>query len=102
MYKRIENAIETVPDICTILNADLTLGIPESEEDITSSLVNNRIIDPLLGEEIQQMKRFHNIVVHRYGKIDDIVAFKILAEHLPAFEWFYDKIDVIVSEAHKV
>jgi len=34
IYKRIEYAIENVLDICAIINADLNLGIPESEDDI--------------------------------------------------------------------
>jgi uncharacterized protein YutE (UPF0331/DUF86 family) len=90
IYKRIEYAIENVIDICAMINADLNLGIPESEDDIISSLVNNDIIEYSLGEEIQQMKRFRNIVVHQYGKIDDAIAYKILTEQLASFTRFRD------------
>jgi uncharacterized protein YutE (UPF0331/DUF86 family) len=82
IYKRVEYAIENVLDICAMINADLTLGIPESEDDIITSLVKYHILDPVTGEEIKQMKRFRNIVVHRYGKIDDLVAYEILKDQL--------------------
>lgn len=34
MYKRIEFSIENVFDICAIINTDLRLGIPRSDDDI--------------------------------------------------------------------
>jgi len=34
IYKRVEFAIENVFDICAVINADLDLGIPGSDEDM--------------------------------------------------------------------
>ncbi len=39
MYKRIEFCIEDVFDIGAIINADLKLGIPRSDDDILEILV---------------------------------------------------------------
>ena len=44
MYKRIEFCIQNVFDICAILDTDLRLGIPHSDEDILEIMVANGII----------------------------------------------------------
>jgi uncharacterized protein YutE (UPF0331/DUF86 family) len=98
IYKRIEYAIENVIDICAMINADLNLGIPESEDDIISSLVNNGVIEQSLGEDIRQMKRFRNIVVHQYGKIDDVIAYEILTEQLSSFTRFRDAMNLYLKQ----
>jgi uncharacterized protein YutE (UPF0331/DUF86 family) len=59
--------------------------MPECEENIIESLVNKGILTQKMGNEIRMMKGFRNIVVHRYGKIDDIVAYKILKERMDDF-----------------
>jgi uncharacterized protein YutE (UPF0331/DUF86 family) len=98
IYKRIEYAIENVIDICAMINADLNLGIPESEDDIISSLVNNGIIEYSLSDEIRQMKRFRNIVVHQYGKIDDLIAYEILTERLSSFTQFKEIMNLYLDQ----
>ncbi len=71
IYKRVEFAIENVFDICAIINADLDLGIPGSDEDIVENLIKNNILSMKMKEKLKMMKGFRNILVHRYGKIDD-------------------------------
>jgi len=39
------------------------------------------------------MKGFRNILVHRYGKIDDKLAFRILKENLGDFYEFMKEIE---------
>ena len=34
IYKKIEYALENVIDICSILNSDLSLGVPADDEDV--------------------------------------------------------------------
>jgi len=46
-----------------------------------------------MGEKLKAMKGFRNIVVHRYGRIDDRIAFEILKENLPDFYAFIRKIE---------
>ncbi|MCK8518047.1 hypothetical protein [Methanoculleus sp. 7T] len=48
IYKRIEYAI----DICAILNADLHLGVPGTDEDILENLMPNGAIDDALALSI--------------------------------------------------
>lgn len=93
IYKRVEFAIENVFDICAIINADLNLGIPGSDEDIVENLIKNNILSMKMKEKLKMMKGFRNILVHRYGKIDDKLAFRILKENLGDFHEFMREIE---------
>jgi uncharacterized protein YutE (UPF0331/DUF86 family) len=93
MYKRIEFAVETVFDICAIINTDLELGIPGNEEDIVENLVKNDILSEEMRVKLKAMKGFRNILVHRYGKIDDKLAFNLLKENLKDFYLFNRRIE---------
>ncbi len=92
MYKRIEFCIEDVFDICAIINADLKLGIPRSDDDILEILVRNGVIDEEMKAKLKGMKGFRNIIVHRYAGIDDRLAFEFFSEKLTDFEEFIEKI----------
>jgi len=100
IYKRIEFAIEDVFDICAILNTDLALGVPGEDEDILTHLVQNEIISSGMLEKIQGMRGFRNIVVHRYGTIDDTLAFKLLKENIGDFSLFTAEIEKILRHYH--
>ena len=92
IYERLEYAIENVFDICHVINADLSLGIPSSEEDVIQNLRNKGIIDSDISDKLMAMRRFRNVVVHRYGKIDDRIAFSLLANEMGDFQRFNDRI----------
>lgn len=93
IYKRIEYAIENVFDICAILNADLKLGIPGEDEDTIIHLVTHGIISSEMHEKLRTMKGFRNLVVHRYGRMNDEIAFSILQENLGDFALFKQAIE---------
>ena len=76
MYKRIEFSIENAFDICAIINTDLRLGIPRSDGDILEIMVRKNIIDNKMKEKLKSMKGFRNIIVHRYGGIDDELSYE--------------------------
>ena len=93
IYKRVEFCIEDVFDICAIINTDLELGIPGGDEDIVENLVKNRILNEEMMGKLKAMKGFRNIVVHRYGVIDDKIAFEILKKNLQDFYRFISEIE---------
>ena len=76
IYKRIEASIQEVINICSIINSDLKLGIPSNRDDIISALMDTNIISKKMTEKIRQLKGFRNFLVHRYGSINDEVAFE--------------------------
>jgi len=98
IYKRLEFSIENIFDICSILNSDLKLGVPGEEEDVFENLLRENIISNEMGEKLRAMKAFRNILVHRYGKIDDEIAFNILKKHLPDFYDFMEKIEELLKK----
>jgi uncharacterized protein YutE (UPF0331/DUF86 family) len=92
-----EFAIEDVFDICAIINTDRALGIPGADEDILDHLMGARILSHALIEKIHRMRGFRNIVVHRYGKIDDKLAFNLLHEESGDFAEFIGEIETFLS-----
>lgn len=100
IYKKIEFAIENILDICNIINSDLRLGTPETEDSILENLKNNRIFDKKVIDIISEMKKFRNILVHKYGKINDKKAFEDIKEGLKDFEIIVKEIENFL-EKHK-
>jgi len=98
IYKRMEYAIENVFDICSIINSDLKLGVPVDNEDILNNLYEADVIDNITMDQLKSMKGFRNILVHRYGKIEDDMAFKILNDNLDYFDHFLEVIEEFMKK----
>lgn len=98
MYKRMEFCIENVFAICAVINTDLELGIPESDENIVDNLMRNKVISDKIGEKLKSMKGFRNILVHRYGRINDEISFEIMNEHLQDFFNFIEEIETFIDK----
>ena len=93
LYKEVEFALENILDICSIINADLMLGMPEVEDDIIANLKAKKIFDKKIIDKIREMKKFRNILIHKYGKIDDKKAFEDIKEGLKDFELIIKEIE---------
>lgn len=98
IYKRVEFCIENVFDICAIIDTDLKLGVPSSDEDILEILVRNGIFAENMAEKLRSMKGFRNVVVHRYGGIDDSLAYGFLSNNLGDFDEFIEKVTEFVDK----
>lgn len=94
IYKRIQYIIENILDICAIINSDMKFSSPGEEDDIINNLVKNKILPHSIGNKIKELKGFRNIIVHRYGKIDDRLSFELINENLGDF----DKIIKIIKK----
>ena len=97
IYKLIENSIENIIQICSIINSDLDLGVPETEESILDHLEIKNIFSKKIISILKEMKKFRNILVHRYGEIDDEKAYETIKEGLKDFELFVDEVDKILK-----
>ena len=98
IYRRMEFSIESIIDILSIINSDLRLSIPEAEEDFIENLGRNGILTQSMVDKVRRMKGFRNIIVHRYGRIDDLLAYKILTENLQDFDEFIGSIEQFLEE----
>jgi len=94
IYKKIECCIQSLYDICSIINTDLHLGIPEGDESIIDNLRAQKLFTEDQAEKLKRMKGFRNILVHRYGKIDDEMAFGMIKNNL---QDFFDFLEIIES-----
>ncbi|MCE7743151.1 MAG: DUF86 domain-containing protein, partial [Candidatus Heimdallarchaeota archaeon] len=97
IYKRYEHSVELIIDLIAMLNADLKLGIPNGTSDIFEQLSKNKILTLEIIEIIKGMKGFRNILIHRYGHLDDKQAFHIIKEKLSDFEIIEKEIVKIIK-----
>lgn len=93
IYKNVEFVIQNIIDICFIINSDLRLGIPEVEEDVFRHLKQRDIFSKKVIGIIEEMKSFRNILVHKYGEIDDKKAFENIKEGIKDFEVIINEIE---------
>ena len=57
------------------------------------NLIRNKILPEEMKGKLGSMKGFRNIIVHRYGKLDDNLAFNIASENLGDFYEFISLIN---------
>jgi len=97
IYKRLQYVIENILDICAIINSDLKFSSPGEEDDIINNLVKNKVTSQDYGNKIKELKGFRNIIVHRYGKIDDKLSFELIKENLEDFDKIIENIKSILD-----
>ena len=90
--KTIELAIETVIDIASIIISEERLRVPQSEEDIFNLLEKKKILSKSLIQKVRQMKGFRNILVHKYGDVEDERAYAYLEHERNDFALFEKEI----------
>lgn len=91
-------SVEIVIDICNILVSKLRLGLPSNEEDIFIKLEKKNFISKNMKNKLVEMKGLRNILVHRYGEIDDEKIFEVLSDNLNDFEKFKEEILKILEK----
>lgn len=85
-------SIEVVLDICNLLVSDLNLGIPADEDSVFDKLRKKKIISKKLYDILIEMKGFRNVLVHKYGAIEDEKVFEVLTDKLDDFQIFKEEI----------
>ena len=69
-------SIESVLDICNVLITELKLGLPADEEAVFDKLKDKGIITKGMAVILKEMKGFRNILVHKYGIVDNELVFE--------------------------
>ena len=91
-------SIESVLDMCNMLASRLRLGLPGDEEDLLQKLQEAETLSTKTIRKIRSLKAFRNILVHRYGRLDDKAVYEILKKHLEDFEEFIAEVRKILRE----
>lgn len=86
MYKRLEFSIQNLVDIFSIIYSSLNLGVPTDLDDIFEGLQRRKIFDKEILSLVQEMKGLRNILIHRYGEINDSTIYGLLTERIADFE----------------
>jgi len=102
IYKKIEFSVQNLIDICYIINSDLNLGIPEVEDSIFDNLEKNNILKKETIDLIREMKGFRNILVHKYGEIDDAKAYNDIKQGIDDFDKILSEIKDLLKKYEKV
>jgi len=84
-------SIESVLDICNVLITELKLGLPADEEAVFDKLKDKGIITKGMAVILKEMKGFRNILVHKYGIVDNELVFENLS-NLQDFDKFKEEI----------
>ncbi|MFP4656586.1 MAG: type VII toxin-antitoxin system HepT family RNase toxin [Candidatus Woesearchaeota archaeon] len=96
--KTIELAIESLIDVASMLISYERLGTPEDEDSIFEILDKKKVITKNLKKRLTTMKGFRNIIVHRYGEIDDDLVYDFLENELKDFEDFVSQITKFIRD----
>ncbi len=97
IMKRLELIIQNIIDICAIISSDLRLEKPDSEEKIIDNLGKAGILNNEMVNKIKEMKGLRNILVHRYGKINDELIFENINKDLDDINNFINEIDLFIN-----
>lgn len=71
-------SIENVIDVCNIIVSNLKLGLPTDEDALFEKLKKRNIISEKIKNILKNMKGFRNILVHKYGEVNDELVFENL------------------------
>lgn len=94
-------SIECVIDTSLFLVRGLRLGNPIDEEDAFTKLERKKIISKGLCERLKDMKRFRNVLVHRYVEVNDEKVYDLIENNLDDFEKFREAVLKAINSKSK-
>ena len=92
--RQLQIMIECTIDICMVILKDLKIAIPQDEENALTHLES---IIPSINV-VKEMKRFRNLIVHRYGKINDEIVYNNAKEGSEDFQKFISEVKKVIKE----
>ncbi len=90
-------ACEDVLDICNLIIAGKGFGLPKDNRDAIRKLADNKIISKKLEARLEDMVSFRNLLVHKYGKVDDSKAYYYLKEEIDDLYEFAEAINKLIE-----
>lgn len=88
----IQLLVETCIDICHLIAKGENLGLPSNEEDIFDKVDEAEIISHELIVKLREMRKFRNLLVHRYGTVDDQRAHENIRDNKEDFPRFKEEV----------
>lgn len=75
-------AIQAALDVASHVVSDERLGEPDTNRDVFRLLERGGFLTPELGERLERMAGFRNIVVHLYQEVDLGIVRDVVENHL--------------------
>lgn len=82
--------VETTIDLGNIILAAQKWRPPASNRDIFNILTEHQLLESELGQFMNRITGFRNLLVHDYGRVDDAVVYGLLSKGLPKFRNYYE------------
>lgn len=96
--KTFELACLSLIDVCNLIISQKGFEKPKDNRSSIQRLVENNLINRVLGERLKEMIGFRNLLVHRYSIIDDEKAYEHLSTELGDFFEFIELIDSFLEK----
>ena len=93
-------AVEAMANICNHLLVRTTGQVPKGYPDCFEKLSAAKIITEELSGKLRKAASLRNILIHKYGKIDDKKAFEDIKEGIRDFEAIIKEIEEFLKK-HK-
>lgn len=98
LYKEVEFAIQLAIDVCAVINSSISKTTPFNEDSILISLEKEKVLSPVISKKLITMKGFRNLLVHRYGDIDDNTAYEDISNGIKDFDTFIKEIEKFLAK----
>lgn len=85
-------AIESIIDMCNHIIARNGYRVPEDYGDTFKVMAEAGAIDKDFSDELRNMAKFRNRLVHLYWEVDDLQLYKFLKDRLGDFKKLLDSI----------
>ena len=90
-------AIEASVDIATHICAADNLGVPSSYAEAFDLLEQAAVVDRALAEDLRNMARFRNQIVHFYGQVDLRTVYRLLHDRLSDFDRYLAAVETYLG-----
>lgn len=94
----LQEAIEACIDVANHLISALALERAETYSEMFRILAQNEILSQELANELAEMAKFRNLLVHRYAEIDTQRLYQILQKELQDIHEFMQEISKYLNK----
>ena len=70
-----------------------------NDESMIDKIVTSKIISLSLGKKLKEMKKFRNVLVHRYVEIQDEIVYHHATSNIGDFEEFRKEIKAYLKKS---
>lgn len=90
-------AIESCIDMCNHIIAQNGFRIPEDYADTFKVMAEAGALDNAFVQQLRNMAKFRNRLVHLYWEVDDVQVYEILKTRLDDFKAFLDSLSAFLG-----